>query len=302
MYSRSSTPSSSTRLRKNWFLRSQMEEDPDSSPKSTTSALSSKLKKRAPHLRQHEQTFKIAKLQQQVDGRFRPLFEVVLGLMLSGWSDKEAESKLSRKEKALLATVKKRISEQHNRHDSAARVVLSFVKKFIVREMRDKIKHGNSTNPTNYIKYEEISDKVFFQYYSLKELDEDTNPQSVWGFSGGPTLIWFNNFTVRGTNFKLCDRILELLCHETEPILHFYRQDKIVKNCSKLFTGLPLDDKAAFAQVHSKLRILPKHLGSKQFTSQPKFPLTLPNFKSAIAQTVARLQHLKKTFEDCPDL
>lgn len=279
-----------------------MEEDPSSSSKSATLSQPSNLSKRAPSLHPHQNSHMSAKHHQHVDIRFKPLLEIVQGLMLSGCVNKEAVSKLSRSQKALLNTIKKRISDQQNRNDSAARVVLSFVKKFIVRETRDLIKHGNSTNPMHYIKSREINAEVFCQYYSEQEKRLGTNPTNIWSISGGPTIAWFKKLTVHGTNFKLYDKILELLCHETEPILNLYKEDKIVKNCSRLFSHLPEDQKAALAQIRRKLRAHKKSHGSKHFSSQPKFPLTLSNFQSAISQTIERLEHLKRSIRDRPDL
>ncbi len=214
--------------------------------------------------------------------------DLLLGIMKGKMP---AHGILSEEEFKTASIANSLVKSLKTRADSQYKAVLSTLKKFMMRDIKQQNKKYKSTNPIYYHHTVKIRKEILSKIIGpvSEELCE-----SIWDISKGPTRDWQDLCTRNGTDMSYLEHLIQLLQRKDRPIQTLYFEEKIVK-CIEDLIDLAMEEKeTSSASLHSLIQAkLDPHKNQKAKT---KFPMTVEQFEDAVQVTVRKLQSVVRDY------
>jgi ribosomal protein L31E len=179
------------------------------------------------------------------------------------------------------------------RADSKYKAVLSTVKRFMMKDIKNQDKRLRSTNPAYYHKTLEIRHIILANIIGPVS---DARCQAIWDISQGPTLGWQNWCTDDGTDTRYLEYIINLLKQNDHPVQKLYFEEKICKSIEVLVNKAADSSEGSYARFHALIQEKLQQEALKKPKS--KFPMTVAQFENAVAVTIEKLISVVKNYKD----
>lgn len=179
------------------------------------------------------------------------------------------------------------------RADSKYKAVLSTVKRFMMRDIKNQDRRLRSTNPAYYYNTLKIRRKILANIIGPVS---DARCQAIWDISKGLTPEWQNWCTDDGTDMRYLEYIINLLKQNDQPVQQLYFEEKIYKSIEVLVNKAVDSSEGSYARFHALIQEKLQQEALKKPKS--KFPMTVAQFKNAVAVTIQKLISVVKNYKD----